>query len=140
MGLVAGNVVATIVLTAISRANYPGGLALELVNSQQTRQASVYIDNLAAQTGASLFTQDHSPPYFFSRPSNASEWTYLKDPSPPSYSVFTYLVTEDASAYPREEWETVGSVDAFDRVDVRRAVNALVTKPTLFILRNKNLM
>jgi alpha-1,6-mannosyltransferase len=145
LGLIVSNVLVTTVLTAVSRANYPGGAALALVNSQpratqspSQSPTSVYIDNLAAQTGASLFTQEHAPPRFFLDSTNSSEWTYSKDPAPASYSAFTYVITEDAAGFPVEEWEAVGSVDAFERVDVRRGVDALVTKPALFVLCNKN--
>ncbi|KDN50722.1 hypothetical protein RSAG8_01220, partial [Rhizoctonia solani AG-8 WAC10335] len=137
LGLVGCNIAATGLLTAISRANYPGGQALALVNSlppSANQSTSVWIDNLAAQTGASLFTQDHSPPYFISSIS-AEAWTYSKDPNP-SYDEFTYLVVEDPGAHPIEKWDVVGSVDAFERVDIKRL--KVVTKPTLFVLRNKH--
>ncbi|KEP54634.1 ALG12-alpha-1,6-mannosyltransferase-like protein [Rhizoctonia solani 123E] len=140
LGLVGCNIAATVLLTAISRANYPGGEALALVNSLSgaNQQTSVWIDNLAAQTGASLFTQAHSPPYFNLPSSSASAdaWTYSKDPNPASYDAFTYLVVEDPGAHPIEKWDVVGSVDAFERVDIKRL--KVVTKPTLFVLRNKN--
>ncbi|KAG8762839.1 dolichyl-P-Man:Man(7)GlcNAc(2)-PP-dolichol alpha-1,6-mannosyltransferase [Ceratobasidium sp. 423] len=137
LGLVGCNIAVTGLLTAISRANYPGGEALALVNSLprlSNQRTSVWIDNLAAQTGASLFTQAHSPPYF-NGSSASSGWTYSKDPNPASYDEFTYLVVEDPSAHPRDKWDVVGSVDAFERVDIKRL--KVVTKPTLFVLRNK---
>ncbi|CAE6457052.1 unnamed protein product [Rhizoctonia solani] len=138
LGLVGCNIAITVLLTAISRANYPGGEALALVNSLPPSSGpttSVWIDNLAAQTGASLFTQAHSPPYF--NISSASDsWTYSKDPKPASYGEFTYLVVEDPNAHPIEKWDVVGSVDAFDRIDIKRF--KVATKPTLFVLRNKD--
>ncbi|QRW03751.1 glycosyltransferase family 22 protein [Ceratobasidium sp. AG-Ba] len=141
VGLIACNIIATTFLTIVSRANYPGGAALALVNSlpQSTRSnstVSVHIDNLAAQTGASLFTQEHSPPVWTHQQDN-TRWTYTKDPSPTSFSSYTYLVTEHTNI-PDGEWDIVGSVDALDRVDIRRGLRALVTKPTLFILRNRH--
>ncbi|QRV89538.1 glycosyltransferase family 22 protein [Ceratobasidium sp. AG-Ba] len=142
VGLIACNIIATTFLTIVSRANYPGGAALALVNSlpQSTSlnsTVSVHIDNLAAQTGASLFTQEHSPPVWTHQQDN-TRWTYSKDPSPTSFSSYTYLVTEHTNI-PDGEWDIVGSIDALDRVDIRRGLNALVTKPTLFILRNRHI-
>ncbi|CAE6429231.1 unnamed protein product [Rhizoctonia solani] len=137
LGLVVGNIAATLLLTAISRTNYPGGKALEFVNSLPPSSGSrttVWIDNLAAQTGASLFTQAHSPPYF-NTSSSSDSWAYSKDPNPTSYDQFTYLVVEDPTAYPTEKWNFVGSVEAFERVDIKRL--RVMTKPTLFVLRNK---
>ncbi|ELU40128.1 alg9-like mannosyltransferase family domain-containing protein [Rhizoctonia solani AG-1 IA] len=144
-GLVGCNITATLLLTAISRTNYPGGHALALINSlppsSSNSRTSVWIDNLAAQTGASLFTQAHSPPYFnnnnvsSSLSSSSNSWTYSKDPNPVSYDDFTYLVVEDPSAHPIEKWDFVGSVQGFQKVDIKRL--RVVTKPTLFVLRNK---
>ncbi|CAE6530340.1 unnamed protein product [Rhizoctonia solani] len=139
LGLVGCNVAATVLLTAISRANYPGGEALALVNSfpsSANQRTSVWINNLAAQTGASLFAQAHSPPYFNLSSTSADSWTYSKDPNPVSFDKFTYLVVEDPGVHPIEKWEVVGSVDAFERVDIKRL--KVVTKPTLFVLRNKD--
>lgn len=44
-------------------------------------QASVYIDNMAAQTGASLFLQECSPPIgrFGTSPPRRCDWTYYKN-------------------------------------------------------------
>ncbi|KAF8754394.1 Alg9-like mannosyltransferase family [Rhizoctonia solani] len=108
-GLVGCNITATLLLTAISRTNYPGGHALALINSlppsSSNSRTSVWIDNLAAQTGASLFTQAHSPPYFNNN----------NDPNPVSYDDFTYLVVEDPSAHPIEKWDFVGASKGFRR-------------------------
>ncbi|KAJ1307295.1 hypothetical protein OPQ81_001405 [Rhizoctonia solani] len=141
LGLVGCNIAITVLLTAISRANYPGGEALALVNSLAASsgpRTSVWIDNLAAQTGASLFTQAHSPPYFNLSSTSSNPWVYSKDPNLVSYDDFTYLVVEDYSAHPVDKWDVVGSVDAFARVDIKRL--KVVTKPTLFVLRNKGLV
>jgi hypothetical protein len=143
VSLIACNILATTLLTVISRANYPGGAALTFLNAQQhnVSRADVHIDNLAAQTGASLFTQEHSSPYFFFTPEHDAQWSYSKDPAPKSFSAYTYLVTEHPESHTMGsdgEWDVLGSVDAVERVDIRRGWNALVTKPTLFILRNKS--
>ncbi|KAG8731785.1 dolichyl-P-Man:Man(7)GlcNAc(2)-PP-dolichol alpha-1,6-mannosyltransferase [Ceratobasidium sp. 428] len=148
-GLIIGNILITILLTIISRANYPGGAALALLNNNPQHQQhqrhpnatiSVHIDNLAAQTGASLFTQEHAPPFWTQRQEQGQErWTYSKDPSPASFKSYTYLVREHPTA-PDGEWDVIGTVDALDRVDLRKGLHALVTKPTLFVLRNRNVM
>ncbi|KAG9096552.1 dolichyl-P-Man:Man(7)GlcNAc(2)-PP-dolichol alpha-1,6-mannosyltransferase [Ceratobasidium sp. UAMH 11750] len=144
IGLIACNILVTVILTTISRANYPGGAALALLNAQHlptpnsNATVSVHIDNLAAQTGASLFTQEHSAPFWTQR-QDEERWTYSKDPSPASFRSYTYLVRERPTA-PDGDWDVIGSVDALDRVDPRRGWNGLVTKPTLFILRNRNAM
>ena len=62
---VAGHLVANIILTsfllAVSRANYPGGLALSTLHQLDPPDANVtvHIDVLAAQTGVSRFGQLH---------------------------------------------------------------------------------
>ncbi|KAG9126543.1 dolichyl-P-Man:Man(7)GlcNAc(2)-PP-dolichol alpha-1,6-mannosyltransferase [Ceratobasidium sp. 392] len=140
-GLIICNILITAFLTIVSRANYPGGAALALLNTQHQHHAnatiSVHIDNLAAQTGASLFTQEHSPPFWTQHQDQSTQWTYSKDPSPSTFKSYTYLVREDPTV-PDGEWDIIGNVDALDRVDPRRGLNALVTKPTLYILRNRN--
>lgn len=140
VGLILGNILVTILLTTISRANYPGGAALTLLNTHQSHHpgAHVHIDNLAAQTGASLFTQEHASPHFFAHPN--STWTYSKDPAPESFDSFTFLVTEHPEIHSTKKWEVVDTVEALERIDPRRGWNALITKPSLFILQNKDLV
>lgn len=144
VGLILGNILITTLLTTVSRANYPGGAALTLLNTHHHHHpgARVHIDNLAAQTGASLFTQEHTSPYFFAHPNSSAtqEWTYSKDPAPESFDSFTYLVTEHPEAYSKKKWEVVETAEALEGIDPRRGWNALITKPTLFILQNKDLV
>lgn len=65
IGALALNFVATAMFTFAATLNYPGGEALAnlglLINPDLN--CSVYIDNLAAQTGASRFLQSLSPPF-----------------------------------------------------------------------------
>lgn len=144
VGLIATNILVTTFLTIISRANYLGGAALALLNTHNhhpTAHVHVHIDNLAAQTGASLFTQEHSPPYFFLHEEplgNSTSWTYSKDPAPESFDSFTYLITEHPESYNQTKWDVIDNIKALERVDIRRGLNALVMKPTLFILKNKD--
>ncbi|KAF8313646.1 Alg9-like mannosyltransferase, partial [Clavulina sp. PMI_390] len=66
VGLIALNVCATAFLTYVSSANYPGGEAMTRLHEViHKTQASIFIDDLAAQSGASLFTQECAPPYAF---------------------------------------------------------------------------
>ncbi|KAJ3916915.1 alpha-1,6-mannosyltransferase subunit [Lentinula edodes] len=63
------NAVITAVFTMTSITNYPGGVALRQFNEAypplgpHAKAYHVHISNLAAQTGASLFLQEHSPPF-----------------------------------------------------------------------------
>ena len=107
----------------------------------------VHISNLAAQTGASLFLHEYSPPYFFPSPNNTTyAWTYNKTEhlTPRDFTSprqgdgagvdvgttpFTHLIVESKDVEElvevREEeggrvrWEVVECVKGFDRVSVR---------------------
>ena len=88
----------------------------------------VHISNLAAQTGASLFQQSHSPPYLPELiPSTSSNWIYNKTESlTPSIltssSHITHLIVESdsdvQSLMNSGQWTRIGSVNAFDGWDV----------------------
>jgi alpha-1,6-mannosyltransferase len=83
----------------------------------------VHISNLAAQTGASLFLQIHSPPYtdVLATPPS-SHWTYNKTESlSPSFLTsspqITHLIVEsnaDMQFFIKNEWVLVDSVQGFD--------------------------
>jgi len=82
----------------------------------------VHISNLAAQTGASLFLQDHSPPYFPSIPPPATgDWIYNKteslSPCELTDSAFvTHLIAESPVEFiGTGRWKLVGSVQGFSR-------------------------
>lgn len=71
LGLFIVNILATILLTQASMANYPGGEALHLfndlvmrwdANSVVEREVTVHLDNLSLQTGASLFLHEFAAP------------------------------------------------------------------------------
>lgn len=88
----------------------------------------VHISNLAAQTGASLFQQIHSPPYLPEITSSIStNWTYDKTESlTPSIltssSHITHLIVESdsdvQSLVKSGQWTRIGSVNAFDGWDI----------------------
>ncbi|KAK7033826.1 mannosyltransferase [Favolaschia claudopus] len=134
------NLGATVLLTLAAMRNYPGGEAMAilntLANANNTVNAAVnaHIGNLALQTGASLFTHVHAPPYPpFLASANAS-WVYDKTDNPDSaaYAKYTHVVGE--SAVPpaagggafgfmsrKGGWTELGKVEAFERwvVDVK---------------------
>jgi len=53
------NVVFSIFLLSIAKTNYPGGAAISRIHQLESSGSNVFlhIDNLAAQTGVSRFTQ-----------------------------------------------------------------------------------
>ncbi|KAJ7658514.1 Alg9-like mannosyltransferase family-domain-containing protein [Mycena rosella] len=63
-GALLANLAATALLTAAATRNYPGGAAMALLNARDaTPPVRAHITNLALQSGASLFTLVHAPPY-----------------------------------------------------------------------------
>ncbi|KAJ4483563.1 glycosyltransferase family 22 protein [Lentinula aciculospora] len=77
------NALITTMFTMQSMANYPGGIALKRFNNAYPplvphgKAYHVHISNLAAQTGASLFLQEHAPPFpsasLFSSPTTSQD-------------------------------------------------------------------
>lgn len=102
----------------------------------------VHISNLAAQTGASLFQQTHTPPTAVFLPSSAQasaerKWVYDKTenltPSELSSSSrgYTHLIVEapvpaelEKSALWKRQWAVEGERWVIDREIVREVVNA----------------
>ncbi|KAL5486268.1 ECM39 [Sanghuangporus weigelae] len=138
LGCLAANVLVTVIMTQVSMANYPGGVALMQFNeifASSSQNMHVHISNLAAQTGASLFLQTHSPPYPSFLPSLEStqnNWIYNKTenltPSDITSSRhFTHAIVEasdlDSNAFPLASWEVVKCVSAFDGFRVVRGVS-----------------
>jgi len=78
----------------------------------------VHISNLAAQTGASLFLQTHSAPYYptLPSPSPGLNWTYDKTENLTTYSTsrFTHLIAEASEPVPLG-WKKLDCVKGFDR-------------------------
>lgn len=142
---IAVNALVCFLMTLASRANYPGGSALTLFNElfdayPQGSQpflidtyallickftlVHVHVDNLAAQTGASLFLQTHAPPYpsyFPVANDGLHNWIYNKTEnlSPADLTAarhFTHLITSsplDSFSIP-QEWTKVDCVRAYD--------------------------
>ncbi|KAI5119638.1 hypothetical protein M0805_009000 [Coniferiporia weirii] len=128
VGCMAVNFLVTIITTQASMANYPGGVALTRFNElfKDTAGVHVHIDNLAAQTGASLFLQVYSPPYLPSLTiPPRSDWVYNKTEhlSPKDLTVakhFTHAITEHADDFPQAKWHITECVKGFDGFSVRR--------------------
>lgn len=91
----------------------------------------VHICNLAAQTGASLFTQKHSPPGLITQPGSDTPVVYSKTESltpsqltsgSPPYD-FTHLIIEKHPTLflgglprgERDKWEVVATLYGFER-------------------------
>ncbi|KAJ8502694.1 hypothetical protein ONZ45_g11520 [Pleurotus djamor] len=130
---ISANVVLTIILVLASRRNYPGGEIMQLLDAKLVEShlttAHVHISNLAAQTGASLFSQTFSPPHLLRPPSTQLSVKYDKTESLSPLELvseernFTHLIIEESpsvflGALPRSfrhQWEAIGSVRGFDR-------------------------
>ncbi|KAF8910453.1 Alg9-like mannosyltransferase family-domain-containing protein [Gymnopilus junonius] len=142
-GLIFVNIFVTTLLTLASTRNYPGGEALftfhQLYPKFRTSPTPhIYVSNLAAQTGASLFLQLNAPPYYphvpmkfelFVHPSQdaygkRTEWIYnktenLSSSSFSSDSGFTHLISEiPPSELDSKAWKLIKPIKSFDRWSV----------------------
>ncbi|KZT57682.1 glycosyltransferase family 22 protein [Calocera cornea HHB12733] len=151
VGLVLGNLLATGLLTYLSSVNYPGGNAMLALHAAlpAVSKVHVHIDNLAAQTGASLFTQLYGEPSGI-LPHPLVPWEYNKTEVVVDYAPFSHVITErPASALPGN-WAEVASVRALAGVQVPRPGKLLEMgtwrelprtlvrlEPRLWILQNR---
>ncbi|KAF5280073.1 hypothetical protein FQA39_LY18157 [Lamprigera yunnana] len=135
------NTIFTIFLLTISSTNYPGGAAISRIHRLAKNETNVvlHIDNLAAQTGVSRFTQIHP------------NWTYSKKEnlipgSDVSYE-FTHLITEGKSRFSNNLKPYSRTHDIIDTVESFYQINfdyltippvKIKTKPVLYILRRKD--
>ncbi|KZS92539.1 hypothetical protein SISNIDRAFT_455762 [Sistotremastrum niveocremeum HHB9708] len=127
VGLVLLNAVATIAFTVASRANYAGGEALSYVNKILDSESNVHIhiDNLAAQTGASLFLHINAPPSLSPfLPSPASPWIYDKTENATNFSSFTHILHEDKYT---PAW-TTSTLDFINRTELMLSPNPLLVQ------------
>ncbi|KAF2675020.1 hypothetical protein BT63DRAFT_450006 [Microthyrium microscopicum] len=128
-----GSVVATFVassgLLAISRLNYPGGLAMTRLNtmlaSTGNSTISVFADNLACQTGVTRFLEDRKATV-----SGHSKWRFDKTENqtilhdPLFWNQFDYAIVE----HPERcigKWEVIDVVTAYDGLQIVRPGSAL---------------
>lgn len=97
-----------------------------------TSPVHVHISNLAAQTGASLFTQRHSDPQWQHSGSEAgNQWKYdkteglLVDELTKAGSPYTHLILEELPSekvLKKRGWRVVSTVNALERVRVQPLV------------------
>ena len=134
--MIFANFTGTVLYTYVSMDNYPGGTSLVRFNEYyktldngmpsilppeplaELPPVHVHVSNLAAQTGASLFLQTHSTPYYSSLPTPSSglNWMYNKTENLTSFSQsrFTHLIAEATNPVPRG-WKKVDCIEGFDR-------------------------
>ncbi|KAF9018196.1 hypothetical protein BDZ89DRAFT_356545 [Hymenopellis radicata] len=108
-GLVLLQAAMTYTHTVASIANYPGGEALKIFNDKYTGSTvppHVHISNLAAQTGASLFLQEHEK-WIYNKTENISMADLFAS------QTFTHLIAEPVSKVPKS-WMVADTVEAFD--------------------------
>ncbi|XP_034238883.1 probable Dol-P-Man:Man(7)GlcNAc(2)-PP-Dol alpha-1,6-mannosyltransferase [Thrips palmi] len=130
----------SVLLLCIATQNYPGGFALaHLHRTEQTEnKVNVYIDNLAAQTGVSRFTQENMLWMY-----NKTE--HLRNGSPEMFT-FSHLLLEARSKYSpnlkpySRTHDIIDVVEAFSHISFN--YNSFLpirikTKPALFTLRRK---
>ncbi|XP_035732555.1 probable Dol-P-Man:Man(7)GlcNAc(2)-PP-Dol alpha-1,6-mannosyltransferase isoform X1 [Vespa mandarinia] len=135
------NTIFSMFLLCIASCNYPGGLAIaRLHRLEQNSSESVYvhIDNLAAQTGVSRFTQTNS------------SWNYSKQEditvNDPEILQYTHLLIEAKSKYSPnikpylKTHEILDSIDGFSHITLNYNMLPPIkikTKPTIFIMKRK---
>jgi alpha-1,6-mannosyltransferase len=125
---------ASTAFVAVSRHNYPGGVALEYLATLTTYKDDpaamvVYIDNAAAMTGVSLFGQRALGPaarvvkagYEASRADDQASWTHV--------------ITEDAAWLTDDGFRQVATIPGNPRLDWKRV--RLVTTDALYILQRR---
>ncbi|KAJ7749245.1 glycosyltransferase family 22 protein [Mycena olivaceomarginata] len=99
-GALLANLGATALLTVAGMRNYPGGHAMAILNTRASGPVNAHIANLALQSGASLFTHVHAPPYpaFLAASSSSNtSWVYVKTDNPASFTGYTHLVAESGT-------------------------------------------
>uniref|UniRef100_A0A8D9C083 Mannosyltransferase n=1 Tax=Cacopsylla melanoneura TaxID=428564 RepID=A0A8D9C083_9HEMI len=139
------NFTITYFLLSISSNNYPGGMAISTLHKIEPPDwpVNVHIDNFAAQTGVSRFTQ-LNPTWTY----NKTE--YLK-PGSPELMSFTHLIVEAKSKYSPnlkpyvKTHNIISIIETFSHLQfnylnfVTNVVN-IKTKPILYILKRKDLI
>ncbi|TEB33463.1 alpha-1,6-mannosyltransferase subunit [Coprinellus micaceus] len=150
------NLAFTLLSSYISAANYPGGEAMRRFHTLYNPQTvdspvHVHISNLAAQTGASLFTQQNSLPQWHSDSGvSQNQWVYNKteglslDYLMSTDSPFTHLILEELppqKVLDRKGWRVVSAINALDRVMIqprllKGALRSFTKSPSLATLAN----
>ncbi|KAF8525924.1 alpha-1,6-mannosyltransferase subunit [Hysterangium stoloniferum] len=156
LGLFIVNILATMLLTQASMANYPGGEALHLFNDLVVREVAVHLDNLSLQTGASLFLHEFAAP----RPlDHVLRVKYDKTEGLEDFGGVEWVITErvnefgvredgdvvDGEAVRREErWRVLGSVQGLEGMRMlplgiwsKVRLPGIVRKERLWILKKE---
>ncbi|TYZ60750.1 hypothetical protein PybrP1_007791 [[Pythium] brassicae (nom. inval.)] len=118
-----------------ARANYPGGEAFQFLHqyaqSERHLARTVHIDVLAAMTGVSRFGEEFDPTWRYSKDESATTLDALRG--------FDYLLTAQAPSAFVDAFELVGEFAAFERVELRTFPPQILTKSSVFVLKNKRL-
>lgn len=135
------NCLITMFLLLISRTNYPGGVAMSRLHRivPEYENASIYIGNLAAQTGVTRFTELNP------------EWEYSKNetlkPGDPELHEFGYLLVEARDKYSPEmrlltqTHEILEFIECFSNIGLQYDSVfpiKIKTKPCIYIMERKN--
>eukprot|EP00795_Rhopilema_esculentum_P010255 gene10255-18949_t len=111
VGLLVGNVLVASVLSYISHYNYPGGVAfarLHVIEKAVSGNASVHIDNYAAQTGVTRFGEQNSF-WRYSKEENLEE-------SSSKLQNFNYLLREMPCSSFSNTHRTLDVISGFDKM------------------------
>lgn len=113
--------IASFGLLYISSLNYPGGAALQRLHSLDKSPAkSVYLSNLACQTGVTRFLQTQST-WLYDKTENK---TQLLDPL--FWQRFDYVLAEDPKRV-IGSWKTLDTIEGFVGISIRPEEDELVT-------------
>lgn len=139
-GHLIGNFVLTVFLLTVSGTNYPGGVAMSKLHriASPDLKVSIHIDNLAAQSGVTRFTEIYA------------NWTYNKDEhlkaGDEELHRFDYLLTEVKNKYSPEmrflqqTHEKIELIECFSNIGVHYTSLLPIkirTKPCIMILKRK---
>nr|XP_029716703.1 LOW QUALITY PROTEIN: probable Dol-P-Man:Man(7)GlcNAc(2)-PP-Dol alpha-1,6-mannosyltransferase [Aedes albopictus] len=140
IGHLFGNAFLTMFLLLVAGTNYPGGVAISRFHRLATGETNVtvHIDNLAAQSGVSRFSQINS------------DWIYSKEenllPGEQRLHQFDYLLTEARDKYSDEmrllgqTHEILEFVECFNSIGLQYRSLLPVkikTKPCIFIMKRR---
>lgn len=140
IGHLFGNAFLTMFLLLVAGTNYPGGVAISRFHRLAAGEANVtlHIDNLAAQSGVSRFSQINS------------DWIYSKEenlfPGEKRLHRFDYLLTEARDKYSDEmrllgqTHEILEFVECFNSIGLQYKSLLPVkikTKPCIFIMKRR---
>jgi alpha-1,6-mannosyltransferase len=123
------SLLASFAFVGVSRHNYPGGTALQLLLLQrgkdQSANVTVHIDVAAAMTGVSLFGQRDAGPH----------WTFVKagyeaeNEAGGDFSDFTYLLSENRDV---EGFHVLATAPGSPRLNWRRG--RIETRDGIYVL------